>query len=300
MTCFNRFSWILGLALTFTASTVMAHGEERPEVTIKTQQLSDGLYVLFGQGGNIGLSVGDDGVYMIDDQYAPLTDKINHAIDAITEQPVKFVINTHWHGDHTGGNENFGKAGATIIAHDNVRKRMSSDQVMEFFDREVPASPEAALPVITFDNEFSLHLNDDNMRVYHVANAHTDGDAIIYFAKDNVLHMGDTYFNIGYPFIDTDSGGTIDGYIAALEKGLALSNDKTQIIPGHGPMATKKEMAEYVAMLKELRQNVAELKNEGKSLDDVIVAKPSAKFDAESGQAFIKPDQIVTFIYNSL
>lgn len=297
---FNRLSWLWGLLLASSTSTVLAHGEERPEVTIKAQQLSDGLYVLFGQGGNIGLSVGDDGVYIIDDQYAPLTEKINHAIDKITEQPVKFVINTHWHGDHTGGNENFGKAGATIIAHDNVRERMSSDQVMAFFGREVPASPKDALPVVTFSNELSLHLNGDDMRVYHVAKAHTDGDAIIYFAKDNVLHMGDTYFNIGYPFIDTDSGGSIDGYIAALEKGLSLSNEKTQIIPGHGPMATRKEMALYVAMLKELRHNVAELKGEGKSLEETIAAKPSEKFDAKNGQAFIKPDQIVTFIYNSL
>ncbi|RDX38213.1 MBL fold metallo-hydrolase [Kangiella sp. HD9-110m-PIT-SAG07] len=296
----KTLSLVAGLLVMAAAPKVMAHGEEQPEVTIKTQQLSDGLYVLFGQGGNIGLSVGDDGVYLIDDQYAPLTDKINHAIDKITEEPVKFVINTHWHGDHTGGNENFGEAGATIIAHDNVRKRMASDQVMEFFGREVPASPDAALPVLTFDSELSLHLNDDDMRVYHVANAHTDGDAIIYFESDNVLHMGDTYFKIGYPFIDTDSGGSIDGYIAALEKGLTLADDKTQIIPGHGQMATKAEMVKYVAMLKDIRGNVAELKDGGKSLEETIAAKPSAKYDEKNGQAFIKPDQIVTFIYKSL
>ncbi|GAA4362753.1 MBL fold metallo-hydrolase [Kangiella marina] len=300
MTLINRIYWAMGLALTTVTPTVMAHGEKQPEVTIKAQQLSDGLYVLFGQGGNIGLSVGDDGVYIIDDQYAPLTDKINAAIDDISDQPVKFVINTHWHGDHTGGNENFGKAGATIVAHDNVRKRMNSDQVMAFFDREVPAAPKAALPVVTFDHELSLHLNNDEMRVYHVANAHTDGDAIIYFAKDNVLHMGDTYFNIGYPFIDTDSGGSIDGYIAALQKGLELSDDKTKIIPGHGPMSTKAEMADYVAMLTSLRGNVAALKSKGKSLEAVIAAKPSAEFDEKNGKNFIKPDQIVTFIYNSL
>ena len=289
-----------GCMLAICAPNLMAHSNQQAEVTIKTTQLSDGLYVLFGQGGNIGLSVGEDGVYLIDDQYAPLTEKINNAIDEITEQPVKFVINTHWHGDHTGGNENFGKAGATIVAHDNVRKRMNSKQVMEFFGRQVDASPKEALPVITFDSELSLHLNSDEMRVYHVANAHTDGDAIIYFAKDNVLHMGDTYFNIGYPFIDTGSGGTIDGYLAALEKGLSLADDKTQIIPGHGPMARKADMAKYLAMLTELRQAVAQLKEQGKSLEETIAAKPSAKFDKDNGQAFIKPDQIVTFIYNSL
>lgn len=171
---------------------------------------------------------------------------------------------------------------------------------MAFFDREVPASPDVGLPVVTFDNELSLHLNDDNMRVYHVANAHTDGDAIIYFEKDNVLHMGDTYFNIGYPFIDTDSGGSINGYIAALEKGLALADADTQIIPGHGPMATYADMTTYVAMLKDIRDKVASLKAEGKSLEQVIQAKPSAEYDEKSGQAFIKPDQIITFIYKSL
>lgn len=296
----KRTGSILGLALMFAASSALSHGEKRPEIKIKTQQLSDGLYVLFGQGGNIGLSVGDDGVYIIDDQYAPLTEKINRAIDDITDQPVKFVINTHWHGDHTGGNENFGKAGATIVAHDNVRKRMASDQVMAFFDREVLASPDVALPVVTFDSELSLHLNDDNMRVYHVARAHTDGDAIIYFEKDNVLHMGDTYFNIGYPFIDTDSGGSINGYISALERGLALADGDTQIIPGHGPMATHDDMKAYVAMLKDIRDKVSNLKEKGKSLEQVIKAKPSAEYDEKNGQAFIKPDQIITFIYKSL
>jgi glyoxylase-like metal-dependent hydrolase (beta-lactamase superfamily II) len=282
------------------SQTSFAHGEQRPEVTIKTQKLTDGLYVLFGQGGNIGLSVGDDGVYIIDDQYAPLTDKINHAIDDITDQPVKFVINTHWHGDHVGGNENFGKSGSIIVAHDNVRKRMNSEQISTLSGKKTPASPKDALPVVTFDSELSLHLNNDKMRVYHVAKAHTDGDAIIYFEKDNVLHMGDTYFNIGYPFIDTGSGGTIDGYIAAVERGLELSDDKTQIIPGHGPMSNKAELTEFSNMLKDLRSKVSKLKSAGKSLEEVLAAKPSAEYDAENGQAFIKPDQIVTFIYNSL
>lgn len=278
----------------------LSHAEEQPEVTIKTQQLSDGLYVLFGRGGNIGLSVGDDGTYIIDDQFAPLTPKINQAIDKLTDKPVRFVINTHWHGDHTGGNENFGKAGAVIVAHDNVRERMSAEHVSTFSGRVTPPSPDAALPVMTFDSEISLHLNDDDMRVYHVANAHTDGDAIIYFAKDNVLHMGDTYFNIGYPYIDTGSGGSIDGYIAAVERGLELADDNTQIIPGHGPMSNKKELQEFGDMLKDLRQKVSTLKDKGMSLEEVIAAKPSAEYDAENGQNFIKPKQIVTFIYNSL
>ena len=289
----------LSLALIFSGQ-VFAHADGRPEVEIKAQKLTDGIYVLFGQGGNIGLSVGNDGVYMIDDQFAPLSDKIKATVAEITDQPVGYLINTHWHGDHIGGNENFAKSGTVIVAHDNVRQRMSTGLEMSSLGRKVEPSPEGALPVITFDSELSLHLNNDEMRVYHVANAHTDGDAIIYFANDNVLHMGDTYFNIGYPFIDVSSGGTIDGYIAAVEKGLSLANEQTQIIPGHGPMSNKKEMAEFVAMLKDLRHTVVKLKEKGMSVEQVLAAKPSAKYDEENGKNFIKPDQNVTFIYQTL
>lgn len=289
----------VGLML-FCSSQAFAHAGVEHEVEVKARKLTDGLYVLFGQGGNIGLSVGEDGVYMIDDQYGRLSDKIKATISEVTEQPVSYIINTHWHGDHVGGNENFARSGTVIVAHDNVRQRMSTGLEMSSLGRKVEPSPEGALPVITFDSELSLHLNGDEMRVYHVANAHTDGDAIIYFANDNVLHMGDTYFNIGYPFIDVSSGGTVDGYIAAVEKGLSLADDDTQIIPGHGPMSNKKEMSEFVAMLKDLRNAVAELKNKGMSLEDVLAAKPSAKYDEENGKNFIKPDQIVTFIYQTL
>ncbi len=285
----------LGLA---TSTNLYAHAEQRQEVEIKTQKLTDGIYVLFGRGGNIGLSVGEDGAYIIDDQFAPLSDKINQAIDAITDAPVKFVVNTHWHGDHTGGNENFGKQGSTIVAHDNVHKRMSSKQ--NLFGREINPAPKIAQPSVTYHKEMSLKLNSDKMRIVHVANAHTDGDSIVFFEQDNVLHMGDCYFNIGYPFVDTSSGGSIDGYINALETGLTLANDETQIIPGHGPMASKKDMAAYVKMLTEIRNNVAKLKQQGKSLQETIAAKPSEKFDEKNGKAFIKPEQIVTAIYNSL
>ncbi|NVK21171.1 MAG: MBL fold metallo-hydrolase [Kangiellaceae bacterium] len=281
-----------------TYNPVQAHAGLEQEVEIKAQQLTDGIYVLFGRGGNIGLSVGEDGAYIIDDQFAPLSDKISTAIKNITEQPVRFVINTHWHGDHTGGNENFGKQGAVIVAHDNVHQRMSTKQ--NLFGREIEPAAKIAQPSVTYKEQMSLRLNNDNMRVYHVANAHTDGDSIIFFEQDNVLHMGDCYFNIGYPFVDTGSGGSIDGYIAALEKGLSLANDDTQIIPGHGPMANKEQMTQYVGMLKDIRNKVADLKVDGKSLEEVLAAKPSAKYDKENGQAFIKPEQIVTAIYNSL
>ena len=299
----RKYSKKIAALLTFTlgaslSSNVMAHADGQQEVEIKAQQLTDGIYVLFGRGGNIGLSVGDDGAYIIDDQFAPLSDKITEAIKGITEQPVRFVINTHWHGDHTGGNENFAKQGAVIVAHDNVHQRMSTKQSL--FGREIEPAAKIAQPSVTYKEEMSLYLNNDNMRVYHVANAHTDGDSIIFFEQDNVLHMGDCYFNIGYPFVDTGSGGSIDGLIAALEKGLSLANDETQIIPGHGPVTDKQQLTQHVAMLKDIRNKVADLKVDGKTLQEVLAAKPSAKYDEKNGQAFIKPDQIVTAIYDSL
>ncbi|NVJ65256.1 MAG: MBL fold metallo-hydrolase [Gammaproteobacteria bacterium] len=290
-------SMVLAMGLTTNA---FAHGEQRPEVEIKVQKLTDGIYVLFGQGGNIGLSVGDDGAYIIDDQFAQLSDKINAAIDEITDAPVSYVINTHWHFDHTGGNENLGKEGATIVAHENVYQRLSTRQEMKAFNRVFEPAPKVAQPTVTYQKEMSLKLNNDNMRIVHVANAHTDGDSLIYFEEDNVLHMGDCYFKIGYPFIDLHSGGSIDGYIHALETGLSLANDETQIIPGHGPMASKADMTAYVAMLKDIRDKVAALKADGKSLEETIAAKPSAKYDEKNGKAFIKPEQILTSIYNSL
>lgn len=286
-------------SLTMSNESV-AHAEQKDEVKVKTQKLTDGIYVLFGRGGNIGLSVGEDGAYIIDDQFAELNEKINAAIDTITDQPISFVINTHWHFDHTGGNEAMGKSGATIVAHENVYKRMSTPQELKRFKRTFEPAPKVAQPKVTYQQEMSLKLNNDRMRIIHINNAHTDGDSIVFFEEDNVLHMGDCYFNIGYPFIDLESGGSINGYIRALETGLSLSNDETQIIPGHGPMATKKEMAAYVAMLKDIRNNIAESKAAGNSLEAVLKEKPSAKYDEKNGKVFIKPDEIVTAIYQSL
>ena len=176
------------------------------KVEIQAQKLSDSVYMLTGAGGNIGLSVGDDGVVMVDDQFAPLTPKIQEAIAKISPTPVKFLVNTHWHFDHTGGNENFGKAGAIIVGHENVRKRMASGGAIEFLGMKFNAEPRVALPTITYERGTNFAVNGDELRVIHVANAHTDGDSIVYFSKSNVIHMGDTFFNKLYPFIDSSSG----------------------------------------------------------------------------------------------
>ncbi len=269
------------------------------KVEISTIKVTDGIYMLQGAGGNIALSVGDDGAFIVDDQYAPLAPKITAAIAELTSEPVSFVLNTHWHGDHSGGNEAFGKAGSVIVAHDNVHKRMSAEHVSKMFMRTVPASPPAALPRITFTQRVSLQMNG-GVHAIHAPNAHTDGDALIFFPKANVLHMGDTFFNGQYPFIDLESGGSIDGLIDAVNKGLMLANVETKIIPGHGSLANRDDMQDYRDTLMALRNNVAALKNDGKTLQETIAASPGAQWDEAWGGKFIKPPQIVTFIYNSL
>lgn len=289
---------ILGLILLLSASAAAAQGMEAVE--IKTEKLSDSVYMLVGRGGNIGLSAGEDTVFMIDDQYAPLTEKIKAAVSAVSDKPIQFILNTHYHGDHVGGNEALGEAGSVIVAHENVRARLSTEQFMEFFDRKVPALPKAALPVITFTRDVTFHLNGEEIRVFHVEHAHTDGDAIIHFVNANIVHMGDVYFEGMYPFVDISGGGSIDGLIAAVKHVLAMADDKTKIIPGHGPLTDKAGMTAYYDMLSGIRDRTAKLKAEGKSLEEAQAARPTESFDEKWGQGFIKPDQFVELVYTSL
>jgi len=270
------------------------------KVEIKTQKLSDTTYMLVGSGGNLGLSIGPDAVFLIDDQFAPLTPKIEAAIKQLTDKPVKFVVNTHWHFDHTGGNENFGKAGALIVAHDNVRKRMNSEQLIAFMNMPIKAAPKDALPVITFSADTTFHINGDEVQAVHVPNAHTDGDSIVFLKKSNVVHMGDTYFNGFYPFVDTSSGGTVDGVIAAADKVLAFAKDDTKIIPGHGPLSNKAELKVYRDMLATLVGRIKEQVKAGKKLEEIVAAKPTADYDAKWGGGFIKPDKWVEMVVMNL
>lgn len=268
---------VLLLTLGIMAFAGPAHAQNLDDVEIRTVQLTDGVYMLMGQGGNIGLSVGDDGVFLIDDQFAPLTDKILAAIAAITSESVRFVFNTHWHGDHTGGNENLGRTGSLIVAHERVRERMSAEQVLERIGRPVattPASPYAALPVVTFTEEVTFHINGDELHAFHVENAHTDGDAIVHFRKANVVHMGDTFFRDRFPFIDTASGGSIDGMIAAAGKALAVMDADTQVIPGHGVLSGREDVRTYRDALKTMRDAVADLMEQGRTLEQIQDARP--------------------------
>lgn len=284
---------------TFACGAAVAQGPP-PPVEVKVTALAGSVHMLVGQGGNIGVSAGADGVFMIDDQYAPMTDNIRKALAGISPKPLRFVLNTHWHGDHTGGNENLGKSGAVIVAHDNVRTRMSTEQFIKAFDMKVPASPAAALPVITFTETVTFHLNGDEIHVFHIPPAHTDGDSLVHFRKADVLHMGDTFFNGMYPFIDLSSGGSIDGMIAAADRALLLCGPKTKIIPGHGPLAGKADLQAFRDMLAGLRQRIATLAKSGKSLAEVLAAKPSSGLDAKWGNGFMKPDLFVEIIYQSV
>ena len=250
-------------------------------VQVRAVQLSPGLHVLFGAGGNIGLSTGADGTFVIDDQFAPLTPKIVAAIRTITDRPVKFVINTHWHGDHTGGNENLGNAGALIVAHDNVRKRMSVDQFMAALNQKVPAAPRAALPVVTFSDAVTFHINGDSVTVTHVSPAHTDGDAIVHFLKANAVHMGDVFNNTGLPFIDRSSGGSVFGIIKAADQVYAMTDAQTRIVPGHGQVTDRNRLKAWRDAVSTVTERVQREVRAGKTIEQVLAMKLSAEFEKE-------------------
>jgi cyclase len=288
------------LALALLPLAASAQQQDYSKVQIKAEKLSEHTYMLTGAGGNLGVSVGDDGVFIVDDQFAPLTPKIKAAIAKLSKQPVRFVLNTHWHFDHTGGNENFGKAGTVIVAHDNVRKRMSTEQFIQFFGMPIKPSPHKALPVVTFPGELNFHLNGDEVHAFHVSAGHTDGDAIVHFRKSNVIHLGDIFFNKLYPFIDTSSGGTVDGVIAAVDKVLGMADDNTKLIPGHGPLATKADLKTYRDMLSTVAERVRKQVKEGKKLEEVVASKPTAEFDETWGKGFLSPEKFVGMLWNNL
>jgi glyoxylase-like metal-dependent hydrolase (beta-lactamase superfamily II) len=281
------------------AATPASAQQDLSKVEIKVERLAPGVAVLFGAGGNIGLSHGEDGNIIVDDQFAPLHDKILAAIATVDPNPVRFVVNTHWHFDHTGGNEAMGKRGAVIVAHRNVRTRMSSEQFIAALNMRFPPSPKDALPVVTFEDGVTLHLNGDTLHVVHVAAAHTDGDAIVHWQKANVLHMGDTFFHqASLPLIDIGSGGSVDGLIAAVETGLALANAQTRIIPGHGPVATHADLVTYRAMLVDVRARVLAGIRAKRTLAQIQATKPAARYGMADG--FMKPDQFIAIVHESL
>lgn len=291
-----RHSVLTAVAL-LVAGPALAQDNTMPDVEIRTEQVAPRIAVLFGAGGNIGVSYGADGTVLIDDQFAPLTQRIEAAVAGLGAEPVRFLINTHWHGDHTGGNENFGTAGALIIAHDNVRERMANQQGGRFAD--TPPSPAAALPVVTYHDGVMLHLNGDTVHAMHMHNGHTDGDSVIWWENANVIHMGDLFFHrISLPYIDRGSGGSAQGMLAAVERVLAMTNDATRIIPGHGPMATRADLVAYRDMLRTLIGAVEAQIDAGRSLEQIQAMNIAADYAVEGG--FIDGPTFIGFVHDSL
>lgn len=278
-----------------------AFATEKPdENELTTQEVGSGIYMLVGKGGNIVVFAGEDGILMIDDKFAPMTEKIKAAIGKISNKPLRFLVNTHYHFDHTGSNENFGNEGVLIFGHDNIRKRLSAGQFIEFFNKQIPPQPKTALPVVTFAEDITFHLNGDDIHVQHLEHAHTDGDSIIHFKNANTVHMADIYFEGIYPFIDISAGGSVKGTIAAIKEALSLMDDNTKVIPGHGPLSDKKKLQAHLHMLETVSSRIEKYISEGKSLDEIIAAKPTAEFDASRDLSFISPEQFVTLVHESL
>jgi len=281
------------------ASANPLYAEDKP-IEFNTFQLSDTVYMIRGQGGNVGVSDGADGLFIIDDQVKPVTRELLGEIRKISGKPIKFVVNTHYHFDHVGGNEVIGGAGATIIAHDNIRKRMTTEQVSIFMISTTPPFAKDALPLVTFNDQMSLHMNGETVTAYHVAHGHTDGDSIIHFPVSNVIHMGDMFFNGLYPYVDLDAGGSIQGIVAAADLALSLADDSMRIIPGHGPLGVTEDLRNYRDYLVQAIANVQELIDKDMTLEQVIAEQPTKEWDEELGKIWITPPQFVTFIYNSL
>ncbi len=249
-------------------------------------------------GGNVGVSIGKDGVFLIDDELAQMSPKLIAALGALSPQSPRFVINTHWHGDHSGGNPALGAKGAVIIAHGRVRERLSAAALKE---RAQPAGAEVpGLPIVTFERDVTLHLNGDTILVFHVPPAHTDGDSVVYFKQANVIHTGDLFLARGYPFVDLGSGGNFEGFIGAAKRILALCNDQTRLIPGHGEIVGRDQLVVWLEVLSAVRDRVQALIDEGKSLEEAVAAKPTADLDGRMGTNFISPDKIVEAAYRSM
>ena len=287
------FITVISACYLFTASTIQA----QEDVKIGVIPVTDNIYMLSGQGGNIGVFLGSDGTFVVDDQFAPLTEKILAAIKSVGGDTPRFLINTHFHGDHTGGNENLGKAGTLIVSHDNVRQRLVNGSFIEAFGMNAPPANKVALPVLTFSEDMHFHINNDSVNALYVPGAHTDGDSIIHFKKANVVHAGDVFFNGFYPFIDAANGGSLRGTIAAADAILALTDSKSKIIPGHGPLADKKQLQAYRDMLATAYTRLLKLRNEGASVEDAIIHDPLADLESQWGGGIFKGEKWIRIIY---
>ena len=268
---------------------------------LNTTKLTDNMYVIHGSGGNVILSIGNDGIILVDDQYAPVTEKMKSVIANITNKPIKFVINTHWHPDHVGGNEKLGEAGAIIISHDNVRKRLSNDQFFELINQTIPALSKKGLPIITFSDNMTFYQNNDEIRISYLDNGHTDGDSAVYFTQNNVIHVGDDFSDRAYPFMDLSTGGSIDGLISSLQSIISMIDNDTKVVAGHSGISNQTKVKDYVGMLIEVRSVISNMIKEGKTLGEIIQSRPTSQYDTTyQDYSFIKPKDFVTNLYESL
>ncbi len=278
------------------------YAQKQAEVQVGAEKLAEKLYMLWdsvGMGNTIVLT-GDDGVLMIDTKAETSVDKLLAKIAELTEKPIRFAIITHWHFDHVGGNEKVAKTGATIIAHENVRKHMGIEHDMKMLNTKVPPAPEITRPLVTFKKEIAFHLNGEDVKVFQVEPGHTDGDAVIYFQNANVIHMGDLYFEGLYPYIGIYSGGSINGMIKVIKQILPMIDENTKVVPGHGPLSNKAKLQGYVSMLTAIRDNVSRLMQEGNTMEEVVAAKPTQAFDEKWGKGFLPPDQFAKLVYMDL
>ncbi len=295
---------LVGGALVCGPAAMTQQQPDFSKVQIKTTKVSGNIYMLEGQGGNIAASVGEDGIVIVDDQFAPLADKIQAALKElkITDKPVRFVINTHYHGDHSGGNVPFNNAGSTLIAQDNVRKRLESGGIAGnggSIRMEDKPAPKAALPIITFEHDVTVHLNGEDIRALHFPAGHTDGDSIIFFPKNNVVHMGDDFVRYGFPFIDVTSGGSVQGMIEAMEKATAQLPADVKVIPGHGALSNLDDVRAFTKMLKETSAVVQNAISDHKTLDEMKQEKILAPWAKWKGD-FVNEDAFIDTLYNSL
>jgi cyclase len=282
-------------AALFLASA--AYGQrDFSQVEVKAARVAGSVYMITGAGGNIGVSVGDDGIVIVDDQYAPLAPKIEAALESLTDKPLRFILNTHYHGDHTGGNEHFGKS-APIVAHENVRKRLAT--TITRLGHTTPPAPKGALPVLTFNDSVTIHLNGEDVRAVHMPHGHTDGDSVIWFTKSNVVHMGDQFFNGMFPFVDVDNGGSVRGMIANVDKVLNVLPDDAKVIPGHGALSDKAGLRRFNDTLKATWAAVESGVNAGKSLDQLKADKVLAQWESW-GTGFIKTDMWIETLHREV
>jgi cyclase len=295
---------MLVTAAAFASAAGGGQGQDFSKVQIKATKVSGNIYMLEGAGGNIAASIGEDGIVIVDDQFAPLAEKIQASLKSlgITDKPVRFVINTHYHGDHTGGNAPFSNAGSTVIAQDNVRKRMASGGTAgngASIKMDVKPAEKAALPIITFEHDVTVHLNGEGIRALHFPAGHTDGDSIIFFPKNNVVHMGDDFVRYGFPFIDVSSGGSVQGMIAAMEKATAQLPADVKVIPGHGQLSNLDDVGEFTKMLKETSAVVQKALDQHKTLAQMKQEKILEPWKKWSGD-FVNSDVFIETLYNSL